>query len=68
MKKSTITRRINEIKRYEHDPETSHAMTDKLYVDVLDAIADNSTGADTPQDLAAEVLKLRDLNLTRWYA
>jgi len=47
------------------DPEVSHSLEDKLYKEVLEAIA---KGAENPSELAKEVLKVSELNFARWYA
>lgn len=47
------------------DPEVSHSLEDKLYKEVLEAIA---KGAENQSELAKEVLKVSELNFTRWYA
>lgn len=48
-----------------YDPEASHGSTDGLYIGVLRAVA-----AEDPDGvaMAAEALKVEDLDLTRWYA
>ncbi|MDI3409550.1 hypothetical protein QKW52_15290 [Bacillus sonorensis] len=40
-------------------------MEDALHADVLQAIA---TGADNPEKLAAEALKTKDIEFSRWCA
>ena len=47
------------------DPEVSHSLEDNLYKEVLEAIA---KGPENPSELAKEVLKVSELNFTRWYA
>lgn len=47
------------------DPEVSHSLEDKLYKEVLEAIA---KGTENPSELAKEVLKVSELNFARWYA
>lgn len=47
------------------DPEARHCEQDTVYIDVLQAIAD---GADNPRELAAEAVKIDDIDFPRWYA
>lgn len=46
-------------------PEASHAATDGLYVEILQAAA---AGAPDAPEMAREALKVESLGLTRWYA
>ena len=49
-----------------NDNEDSHFEEDRLYLDVLRAIATCSRGKAS--ELAAEALKCSELTFTRWYA
>lgn len=49
----------------EDDNEVAHAAEDKLWEDVLCAIAD---GVRNPIELATEALKTREISYQRWYA
>ncbi len=46
------------------DPEGAHGTEDRLWAEVLEAIA---TGAENPRELAQEALKSRDIEFPRWY-
>ena len=47
------------------DSDRAHSAEDALYRDVLQAIADGATNA---AELAAEALKTRELDFSRWCA
>ncbi len=59
-----VKSRVEEIER-KGDVGMQHAAEDQLHSDVLQAIAD---GAPNGAELAAEALKTRDLDFSRWYA
>ncbi|WP_020525844.1 hypothetical protein [Catelliglobosispora koreensis] len=48
-----------------YDPEASHEDTDKLYVGVLQAVAEGHPDA---VEMATEALKVETFDLERWYA
>jgi len=56
---------VEEIRLSAGDDEVAHSMEDELYVAVLQAIAN---GADSPEKLAAEALKTKDIEFSRWCA
>jgi hypothetical protein len=66
MKTSTVKRRVAKIRQLAHDSETAHASEDKLWVDVLRAIA--AGDADNPQSLAKEALQTEAIKFDRWFA
>jgi hypothetical protein len=47
------------------DPEMAHQLEDRLYQDVLAAIA---LGADNAKELAEAALKCSEIRFRRWYA
>jgi hypothetical protein len=58
-------RRVAEIEASRNDSESAHHLLDKLYVDVLKAIA---AGSGVAYSLAAEALTAEEINFDRWYA
>lgn len=60
-----IRKRIKEIEAKEGDDEWQHVLEGKLYIDVLEAIAEGDLYA---KELAREALKARELDFSRWYA
>lgn len=48
-----------------HESEDLHAMEDALWEIVVQAIVE---GAKNERDLAAEILKTREINFPRWYS
>ena len=58
-----VRERLREIEAIRDDDETAHRWQDALYEDVLEALA---AGGDPL--LAAEALKVRDINFERWCA
>ena len=58
--------RLEDIEQIRNDPEVSHGYEDDLYEDIVEWIAKE---APSPfRDVAAEALKVRKMDLTRWYA
>ncbi len=57
--------RVLEIERISENDEEAHAAQDRLYVDVLNAVA---AGAENAAQLATEAIKVDDMNFSRWYA
>ncbi len=62
-----IREAVAAIGRVAHDPERAHALQDDLFESVLLEIAQGSGSAD-PVDLAAEALKVREIQFPRWMA
>jgi hypothetical protein len=60
-----INERVQAIKDIAHDDEVAHSAEDRLYIDVLQAIAN---GADNPRELAAAALATQGIEFARWYA
>lgn len=57
---------IENMKKEGHiDPERAHGDEDDILYEVLEAIAG---GCENPRALAAEALKMRELDFPRWYA
>jgi len=56
---------VEDIRHAADDDEVAHSMEDELYVAILKAIAN---GADNPEKLAAEALKTKDIEFSRWCA
>lgn len=66
MKVSDVLEKVQEIAecgKNESSPD-AHIMEDKLFLDVLNAIAN---GAKNPRALAAEAIKSAELTFSRWY-
>jgi hypothetical protein len=57
---------ISRIGEESDDDESAHAMEDGLYLGVLIAIADGLTAMDSPEDVAREALKAREISFSRW--
>lgn len=66
MKIEDVKERIKEIKAEIYDPEVAHSKEDKLYFDLLWAIAKGKV--ENPQELAKEVIKTSRLDFPRWCA
>ncbi len=62
---SDVTTGLAAIRAIADDDESAHGEEDELRARVLQAIAD---GATDPAALAAEVLKTRDIEFSRWCA
>lgn len=60
-----IEGRVSAIAAVADDPEIAHQWEDRLYVDVLTAIAVDEHGASA---LARAALEAKDLRFPRWYA
>lgn len=58
-----IRLRVDEIAAMSRDAESAHAAEDRLWADVLEAVAD---GAADGANLAREALTTRDLMFARW--
>ncbi|MBG9915251.1 hypothetical protein ABD67_10070 [Bacillus sonorensis] len=56
---------VEEIRLSADDDEVAHSMEDELYVAVLQAIVN---GADNPGKLAAEALRTKNIEFSRWCA
>jgi hypothetical protein len=54
---------VSQIAALSHDPEAAHSHEDRLFLDVLKAIAN---GERNPDELAAEALKSNDIDFPRW--
>jgi hypothetical protein len=50
------------------DDETAHYEQDQLYVAVLTAISKGEAKGTVARALAAEALKVQDIQFSRWYA
>lgn len=61
-----VQRKVANIERESHDPESAHAREDELLYAVLAAIADGR--AEDPRAVAAEAMKAGDVSFPRWYA
>ena len=60
-----VRRRTAGIDDIADDPETAHRQEDRLYRDVLNAIA---AGAPNPAELAKAALVTQEYNLDRYYS
>lgn len=60
-----VEKRIRQIAAIQDDDERAHALEDKLWKQVLRAIAN---GASDGQALAAAAIKTKKLKFCRWYA
>lgn len=60
-----IENSIKELEAMRGDDEAAHSFEDKLYIAVLQDIAN---GVYNPQDLATTVLKAQDVKFERWCA
>ncbi len=65
MTEDEVRRRIDEIDEVADLPEKAHMEEDRLYCDVLEAIA---AGAINPADLARAALACRHLGIVRYYS
>ena len=65
MTEDEVRRRIDEIDEIADLIELAHIAEDKLYCDVLEAIA---SGAQSPAKLARAALQARHLSLDRYYS
>lgn len=66
MDTSEIKKRVKEIKGVAWDDERAHSWEDKLWEDVLRAIANEDV--DNPYTLAKEALKTKKIDFSRWCA
>ena len=60
-----IKARVEEIARERDDDERAHGMEDKLWEDVLQAIAE---GHSAPAEIARQALASRAIKFSRWGA
>lgn len=58
--------RLGEIRELAGDDEAAHGREDRLYIDVLTAIAAGE--CDDPKALAAEALQALEIDFSRWCA
>jgi hypothetical protein len=65
MSEDEVWRRVNDIDEIADLQERAHVEEDRLYVDVLEAIA---SGADNPSALARAALGARELIFERYYS
>lgn len=65
MTEEDVRRRVADIDEIADLPERAHREEDRLYCDVLEAIA---AGADKPADLARAALAARQLDMDRYYS
>ncbi len=65
MTKEEVMKVVEEIRSGMHDNEMAHIYEDKLYLDVLTAIAGGATNA---AELASEALRTQELAFERWHA
>jgi hypothetical protein len=65
MTEEEVRRRVDEIDEIADLPELSHVEEDRLYCDVLEAIA---SGATNPAALARAALRTRHLDFDRFYS
>lgn len=65
MTEDEVLRRVAAIDEVADSPEKAHKEEDRLYCDVLEAIA---AGADDPAGLARAALSARKLDLERYYS
>jgi hypothetical protein len=65
MTEGEVRRRVDEIDDIADLPERAHAEEDRLYCDVLEAIA---AGADNPAALARAALAARRIDIDRYYS
>ena len=65
MTEEEVRRRVDEIDAIADLPERAHMEEDRLYCDVLEAIA---AGADKPVGLARAALAARQLDINRSYS
>jgi hypothetical protein len=62
----TINARLAEIQHCAGDHELAHSLEDRLFRDVLTAIAAGTS--DNPEELAAAALRSHDIDFHRWCA
>ena len=65
MTEDDVRRRVDEIDSIADLAEQAHMEEDRLYCDVLEAIA---AGADNPKGLARAALAARQLDIDRYYS
>ncbi len=65
---SDVQDQVAAISKIHRDGEAAHCAEDKLYRDVLQAIADRDTGGARPADLALAALQASRIKFARWYA
>lgn len=58
--------RVEEIRRSAGDDERAHGMEDSLYSDFIKHV--QALGIDGVSDVAAEILKTKDIDFSRWCA
>jgi hypothetical protein len=63
---TTVRQRVADIEAVSGDPEDAHSDQDTLYRDVLEFIAGHDR--DLPGRLAAEALKVEEIDFPRWCA
>ncbi len=66
MTPADVRKRVAAIAQVAEDDEKAHGMQDRLFSDVLRAIADGE--CERPKAVAAETLKVIDLDFSRWTA
>jgi hypothetical protein len=59
-----IRERLAQIDSSKRDPEVAHGQEDRLFADVLRAVAEGTAGPDE----AREALKAEEIRFPRWYA
>lgn len=62
-----VQARLREIEREKQDDEAAHSDQDQLFADVLTAIAEHDP-ASWAGTMAAEALKVLDIEFARWCA
>jgi hypothetical protein len=60
-----VEKRVAKIAKHQNDSEEAHSLEDRLYEDVLEAIA---KGHPLARELAAAALGTKELHFPRWYA
>lgn len=60
-----VRRAVEDIRASAGDPEAAHGMQDKLFSEVLRAVANGHPDA---RELAAAALIAREIEFPRWYA
>jgi hypothetical protein len=64
MTEDEVWKRVEEIRRLANDDEAAHSAEDRLYVDVMQSIADGS--CEDPSACAAAALKTLEIDFERW--
>jgi len=61
-----VRSRVNRISESQGDPETAHSLEDKLYEDVLRAVAHDNITIPEARELCHEALRTKTLTFPRY--